>query len=236
MYRKVGKSSRHPKQVPQTSKNTKKTDSTVLLSDDLDKEKKTQDLATENSNEHNEFIDSDLNKPKVIITFRNVYPMMRIRYTGKILSRIIPNSERMFHPFNSTKDIIQAAENEGYKYLMILVEESDPYGLIIVELPARTATDFYINSVTFPKKSQLKDFSNIRPEVNISNFITKSDEVLARMLGALFQQDAEYKSKRVVAIHKRRDTVIFRNYKCEILNDKPFIRDLGPKLILQPVL
>lgn len=217
-----------------TIKNASKPDSRVFHSNDEDNKKKTQDLATENSNK------LDNSNHKVFITFDNPNPQMRVRKLSKMLTILVPNSDRIFHRYFSIKQIIQAATIKEYRYLIILKEdkglESEPNGLILVDLADGTEANFILSDFEFPNKMQHKEFTKVRREVTIINFITKSDKVLARMLGAVFHQDAEFKGKHVVSIFKKRNKIIFRHYKYKVLNNNLCFSELGPRFTLRLVI
>jgi len=208
------------KKLLKTIKNARQQDSTVFRGYDEDNEK-----TTENSD------------PRVFITFENPNPQMRVRKLAKMLTILVPNSDRIFHRYVFIKQIIQAATIKGYAYLMILKEDkgsvSEPNGLLLINLADGTEANFILSDFEFPNKMQLKEFTKLRREVTIINFTTRSDNVLARMLGTVFHQDAEFKGKHVVTIFKKRSKIIFRHYKYKILNNKSCFRELGPRFTLR---
>ncbi|CAI6364836.1 unnamed protein product [Macrosiphum euphorbiae] len=231
--RKLRKASGDPKQVPRTIENTREPDSTVLHSDDEDYDQKTQDLAAEF--EHDEFADyySNLYKPKVLITYKEK-PLRKVREFGKILTEIVPNSVRIFRRDASVKETIQAAINKGYTDLIIINEDrNEPNGLILVHLPDGPTAYFRLSNVIFPNKRQRKEFTDHRPEVITTNFTTGLGKTVARMLGAVFHQDAEFKGRHVVTMHNQRDYIFFRHHRYKFLKNKPYLRELGPKFTLR---
>lgn len=216
-----------------TIKNTREQDLTMFHSYN---EKKIQDITTEKSNVYNE-LDLDLYKPKVFITFDNTNPQMRVRKLAKMLTALVPNSDRIFHRYSSTKKIVQTATVKGYTYLIILKEDrssvNEPNGLILVNLANGIKAKFILSNIEFPNKMQLKEFTKQKREVNILNFTTRSDKVLAHMLGAVFHQEPEFKARRIVTIYKQRNYIFFQHHKYKILNDKPSFKELGPKFRLR---
>ncbi|XP_015376726.1 PREDICTED: probable ribosome production factor 1 [Diuraphis noxia] len=219
------KNSSDLKKLFRAIKNARKSDLSVFHSDDEDNEKKIQDLATDDSNH------------KVFITFDNPNPQMRVRKLAKMLTILVPNSDRIFHSYFSIKQIIQAATIKGYAYLIILKEDkgfiSEPNGLTLIDLADKTEANFILSDFEFPNKMHHKEFTKLRRGLTIINFTTRSDKVLARMLRAVFHQDLKFKGKHVVAVFKKRNKIIFRHYKYRILNNKSYFRELGPRFTLK---
>ncbi|MPC36551.1 putative ribosome production factor 1 [Portunus trituberculatus] len=109
-------------------------------------------------------------------------------------------------------------------------------GLLVIHLPEGPSALFRLSNPKLCKDIH-RDYNEItghRPEVILNNFRTRLGRVVARMLGALFHYDPEFKGRRVCTFHNQRDYIFFRHHRYEFKNtEKVKLRELGPRFTLR---
>ena len=87
--------------------------------------------------------------------------------------------------------------------------------MLIVHLPDGPTMHCKLSNVkiTTELRRNHKEITEHRPEVILNNFTTRLGHSVARMLGALFHYQPEFKGRRAVTFHNQRDYIFFRHHR-----------------------
>jgi len=131
---------------------------------------------------------------------------------------------------------VEVAPSKGFTSLIILNEDRKAFnGLTLVHLPNGPTAHFRLSSVTLA--SEIKGHakaSTAKPEIILNNFNTRLGHRVGRMLGCLFDQGPNFKSRRVATFHNQRDYIFVRNHRYIFDNiEKARIQESGPRFTLK---
>ena len=92
--------------------------------------------------------------------------------------------------------------------------------MLVVHLPDGPTMYCKLSNVkiTPELKRSHKEITEHRPEVILNNFTTRLGHTVARMFGALFHYQPEFKGRRCVTFHNQRDYIFFRHHRYDHLN------------------
>ncbi|XP_016844866.2 probable ribosome production factor 1 isoform X2 [Nasonia vitripennis] len=233
--RKAREQTGEPKQVPHTIESLREKDETMIYGEieDEDNEEVKIDM------EHDEFAPyyRQEYEPKVLITYAD-NPHTKTRIFGRELTRIIPNSTSLYRNRSGVKKMVKSCIENGYTDIIVINEDQcKPNGMLIVHLPEGPTMHCKLSNVkiTPELKRSHKEITNHRPEVVLNNFTTRLGHSVARMFGAIFHHQPEFKGRRVVTFHNQRDYIFFRHHRYEFnpKTGKPRLRELGPRFTLR---
>ncbi|KAG8236312.1 hypothetical protein J437_LFUL015939 [Ladona fulva] len=221
------------KETPKTIESMREKDETA-----------TAELKVEEKEEMNLDIDNDdfstyymkSYEPKVMITFSD-NPEKKSRVFGRELTRIIPNSLARYRNRSGIKKMVRSCIAKGFTDIVVINEDmKKPNGLLVIHLPDGPTANFRLSNVKITKdlKRNHKEITNHRPEVIMNNFHTRLGHTVARMLGALFHFDPEFRGRRAVTFHNQRDYIFFRHHRYEFQSgEKVRLREMGPRFTLK---
>nr|XP_045592088.1 probable ribosome production factor 1 [Procambarus clarkii] len=218
-----------PKKQPHTIESLREKDETMVEEEDEELE---HEEATDAFSSY--FTKSYV--PKVLVTCSDNPHTKTIAFIRE-LCRMIPDSQPMWRKRSSIKKMINSAKDNGFTDVVIVNEDKRlPNGLLVVHLPEGPTALFRISNPKLCKEIH-RDHHEItahRPEVILNNFKTRLGRVVARMLGALFHYEPEFKGRRVCTFHNQRDYIFFRHHRYEFKNlEKVNLREIGPRFTLR---
>ncbi|XP_076044351.1 ribosome production factor 1-like [Oratosquilla oratoria] len=219
-----------PKKEPHTIDSLREPDHTVVEDEDeeLEQEEATDSYAAYYSKSY---------VPKLLITCSDNPHSKTIAFIRE-LCRIIPGSEPRWRKRSSIKKMVKSAAKEGFTDIIVVNEDKRiPNGLLVIHLPEGPTALFRLSNVRVCKDIHRKfqEISPHRPEVILNNFRTRLGRVIARMLGALFHYEPEFKGRQVCTFHNQRDYIFFRHHRYEFKTEfkKVKLRELGPRFTLR---
>lgn len=218
-----------PKRVPHTIESLREKDETMVEEEDeeLEQEEATDAYASYYSKEY---------EPKILITCSDNPHKKSIAFIRE-LCRIVPNSEPRWRSRSSIKKMVKTATAKGFTDLIVVNEDRRvPNGLLVIHLPDGPTALFRVSNVRICKdlKRNFNEITTHRPEVLLNHFKTRLGRVVARMLGALFHYDPEFKGRRVCTFHNQRDYIFFRHHRYEFKSaEKVALREMGPRFTLR---
>lgn len=219
------------RQIPKTIESCREPDPTILsknvpqeVIDEIDRDIETDELSSYFQKEY---------EPKVLITFSE-NPVKASRRFALQLCKVIPNCMRMGRKGTSIKSVIKDAKRKGFTDIIVINEDRfEPNGLLLIHLPEGPTAYFRLSNVKTCSKKQMKEMTYHRPEVILNNFNTRLGQTVARMLGAIFHYQPDFKGRRVVTFHNQRDYIFFRHHRYKFLKGKPALREMGPRFTLR---
>ncbi|XP_071527294.1 probable ribosome production factor 1 [Panulirus ornatus] len=218
-----------PRKKPHTIESLREKDETMLYEGDeeLEQEEATDTYA------------SYFNKsyvPKILVTCSDNPHSKTIAFVRE-LCRLIPEAEASWRKRTSIKKLIKGATENGFTDVLVVNEDKRvPNGLLVVHLPEGPTALFRLSNPKICKEvhRNFREITPHRPEIILNNFRTRLGRVVARMLGALFHYDPEFKGRRVCTFHNQRDYIFFRHHRYEFKNtQKVRLRELGPRFTLR---
>lgn len=172
-------------------------------------------------------------EPKVLITFSEK-PVKRSRTFASQLCKVIPNCIKCPRNNASIKAIINQSIKRDFTDILIINEDRyEPNGLLLIHLPEGPTAYFRLSNVCTSSKKQVREMTNHRPEVMLNNFNTRLGQTIARMLGAIFHYQPDFKGRRAVTLHNQRDYIFFRHHRYKFIKGQTALRELGPKFTLK---
>ncbi|KAL7287599.1 hypothetical protein TKK_0018246 [Trichogramma kaykai] len=224
-----------PKQIPHTIESLREKDETMIFGSIDDEE----NIEYKIDMEHDEFASyyREEYEPKVLITYSD-NPHTKTRIFGRELTRIIPNSISLYRNRSGVKKMVDSCIKRNFTDIIVVNEnQCKPNGLLIIHLPNGPTMHCKLSNVklTTDLKKDHKEITQHRPEVILNNFTTRLGHTCARMFGALFHYQPEFKGRRVVTFHNQRDYIFFRHHRYEFdkKTGKPRLRELGPRFTLR---
>ncbi|KAG0718316.1 Ribosome production factor 1 [Chionoecetes opilio] len=218
-----------PKKQPHTIESLREEDETMVDEED-------EELEHEEANDAFAAYFTKSYEPKILITCSDNPHTKTIAFIRE-LCRIIPGSEPKWRTRSSIKKMIKKATDNGYTDVLVVNEDRRiPNGLLVIHLPEGPSAHFRLSNPKLCKevRRDYKEITGHRPEVILNNFRTRLGRVMARMLGALFHYDPEFKGRRVCTFHNQRDYIFFRHHRYEFKNtEKVNLRELGPRFTLR---
>ncbi|KAK3860638.1 hypothetical protein Pcinc_033320 [Petrolisthes cinctipes] len=220
-----------PKQVPHTLESLREKDVTMVEEDD-------EELYQEEATDAYASYFTKAYEPKVLLTCSD-NPHKKTRSFILELCKMIPGSKPVWRKKTSVKSVVKQAAEHGYTDVLIVNEDRRvPNAMLVVHLPEGPTALFRISNPKICKEinRDYKDISFHRPEVILNNFKTRLGRFIARMLGALFHYDPEFKGRRVCTFHNQRDYIFFRHHRYAFKDtEKVRLHEVGPRftLILQ---
>ncbi|CAL4160492.1 unnamed protein product, partial [Meganyctiphanes norvegica] len=218
-----------PKRVPHTIESLREKDETMVEEEDeeLEQEEATDAYANYYTKEY---------EPKIIISCSDNPHKKSISFIRE-LCRIIPNSEPRWRKRSSIKKMVKNATAKGFTDLIVVNEDRrEPNGLLVIHLPDGPTALFRVSNVKICKdlRRDFKEITSHRPEVLLNHFKTRLGRLVARMLGALFHYEPQFKGRRVCTLHNQRDYIFFRHHRYEFKSsEKVALRELGPRFTLR---
>lgn len=175
-------------------------------------------------------------EPKVLITCSD-YPHVKTIAFIRELCRMVPGAIPSWRKRSSIKKmVVRAAERDFTDIIVINEDRRHPNGLLLIHLPDGPSVFFRLSNPRICKDLHRKhtEISTHRPEVILNNFKTRLGQMIARMLGALFHYEPEFRGRRVCTFHCQRDYIFFRHHRYEFQNtQKCSLRELGPRFTLK---
>ncbi|XP_045111574.1 probable ribosome production factor 1 [Portunus trituberculatus] len=225
---KLGKNAPAKKQ-PHTIESLREKDDTMVEEED-------EELEHEEANDEYASYFTKSYVPKILITCSDNPHTKTIAFIRE-LCRIIPGAVPKWRSRSSIKKMVKKATDKGFTDILVVNEDRRiPNGLLVIHLPEGPSALFRLSNPKLCKDIH-RDYNEItghRPEVILNNFRTRLGRVVARMLGALFHYDPEFKGRRVCTFHNQRDYIFFRHHRYEFKNtEKVKLRELGPRFTLR---
>ena len=219
-----------PKLVPKTIDSEREKDKTTITGDDIE-ELEREEGADAYSGYYNK-----LYEPKILVTSSDNPHQRTINFIRE-LCRMMPGAEPTWRRLKTVEKTVKVASEKGFTDLIIINEDKRaPNGMLLIHLPEGPSAMFRISNPRVCKDLHKKhtDITDHRPEVILSNFKTRLGRIIARMLGALFHHEPEFKGRRVVTFHTQRDYIFFRHHRYEFKDTtKVKIKELGPRFTLK---
>jgi len=161
----------------------------------------------------------------------------------KELIEAVPHAEYRRRRNYGLKEVISYCKNRKYTNLILIMEkDSNPFALILIHLPDGPTAYFKLSSIKLRKhiRNAGKPTSH-NPEVILNNFNTRLGHTIGRMLASLFDQNPEFRGRRVCTFHNQRDFIFFRHHRYifDNLTEKTFehakakLQELGPRFTLR---
>lgn len=218
-----------PKKQPHTIESLREKDETMVEEED-------EELEHEEANDAYASYFTKSYVPKILVTCSDNPHTKTIAFIRE-LCRIIPDAEPKWRTRSSIKKMVKKAAEQGYTDILVVNEDRRiPNGLLVIHLPEGPTALFRISNPKLCKDihREYQEITAHRPEVILNNFRTRLGRVIARMLGALFHYDPEFKGRRVCTFHNQRDYIFFRHHRYEFKNtEKVKLRELGPRFTLR---
>nr|XP_053643436.1 probable ribosome production factor 1 [Cherax quadricarinatus] len=220
---------KQPKKQPHTIESLREKDVTMVEEEDeeLDQEEATDAFSSYFTKSY---------VPKVLVTCSDNPHTKTIAFIRE-LCRMIPDAKPMWRKRSRIEKIIKTATENGFTDVVIVNEDRRiPNGLMVIHLPEGPTALFRVSNPKLCKEIHRshQEISNHRPEVILNNFKTRLGRAVARMLGALFHYDPEFKGRRACTFHNQRDYIFFRHHRYEFKNrEKVKLRELGPRFTLR---
>lgn len=218
-----------PKKVPKTLDNTREADETVVdpADDEITAEQAIDEFA--------KYFNGDVT-PKIIIT-TNYRPTKRMYEFMRELLKVFPNSYYYERKKYKIKQIVDYAKEKEFTDLIFINEDKKIMNaMTFVHLPDGPTAHFKLTNVKL--RSELEgcgQVQNFKPEIILNNFTTRLGQRVGRFFGALFNQQPNFKGRRVVTFHNQRDFIFFRQHRYifDAPDKKPRLQELGPRFTLK---
>lgn len=140
-----------------------------------------------------------------------------LRFVWQELKPLFPGARAFKRQRFQIRDILRYAENAGYTDVIVVNEDrKKPNGLLLVHLPDGPTAYFKLSSIRTKEElgpHRAKQQSGIRPELILNNFSTRLGHTVGRMFAALFPQNPQFRSRRVITLHNQRDFIFFRQHR-----------------------
>jgi len=196
----------------------------------------------------NEYANAGAEDPKILITTARE-PSDRLKRFIKEMRFVFPNAQRINRGSMQTKQIVEAAINNGFSDIVMIHEtRGEPDSLVICHLPYGPTATFTMYNVVMRHDANIKTkMSEAYPRLVMHNFKTKVGERVATILKYLFPVPKP-DSQRVITFANDSDFISFRHhvYKKEDAgaaqgkgNDKNaegkkiILKEVGPRFELQ---
>eukprot|EP00963_Diacronema_lutheri_P003358 scaffold281_cov318-Pavlova_lutheri.AAC.41 len=196
-----------PKPQPKTLENTREKDETVIRSDD---EEIGQDLAED---EFAQYFNREVS-PKVLLTTGRKPTAVMFKFLADLL-HVFPDATYYKRNNYEIKKMCEYASKRGFTDLVVINEDrKNINGMLVVHLPEGPTAYFRLSSLKLSKeiKGHGKPTRH-RPELVLNNFSTRIGNRVGRMFASLFNQDPEFRGRRVVTFHNQRDFIFFRHHR-----------------------
>lgn len=195
------------KQQPKTIENTREKDETIIQAEDEEIE---EDLAED---EFSQYFNREVS-PKVLLTTGRKPTAIMYKFLADLLN-LFPDATYYKRNNYELKKICQYASKRGFTDLVVINEDRKSInGMLIVHLPDGPTAHFRLSSLRLSKdiKGHGKPTRH-RPELVLNNFSTRLGNRIGRMFASLFNQDPEFRGRRVVTFHNQRDFIFFRHHR-----------------------
>ncbi|KAK7078766.1 hypothetical protein SK128_015062 [Halocaridina rubra] len=220
---------KEPTKLPHTIESLREPDLTYVEKDD-------DELAFEEATDKYAKYYEKAYEPKVLITSSYKLTGRTMAFISE-LRLIIPNSEFFFRRGTTVKKMVLKAVDRGFTDILVINEDRRwPNGFLLIHLPDGPAAYFRLTNPRICKdiRRTRSEITSHRPEVILNNFKTRLGQMIARMLGALFHYEPEFKGRRVCTFHNQRDFIFFRHHRYEFESSKRVnLRELGPRFTLR---
>jgi len=230
-----------PKPEPKTLENTREKDDTIIRSDD---EEIGEDLADD---EFAQYFNRQVS-PKVLLTTGRKPTAIMFKFLADLL-HVFPDATYYKRNNHEIKKMCEYASKREFTDLVVINEDrKNINGMLVVHLPEGPTAYFRLSSLKLSKeiKGHGKPTRH-RPELVLNNFSTRLGNRIGRMFASLFNQDPEFRGRRVVTFHNQRDFIFFRHhrYVFETKEDKgkagkqkgigirARLQELGPRFTLK---
>lgn len=192
---------------PRTIENTREADETLVQPGDADvaAEEQQDEFAAHFNNER---------PPKVLLTTCYKPTGIMYKFCADLMT-VFPDAvfyNRQGYPL---KRIVDYASSRGFSDVVVVNEDRrEVNGMTVVHLPDGPTAVFKLSSMVLNKdiKGHGRPTSH-RPELVLNNFGTRLGLRVGRMFASLFNQDPNFRGRRVVTFHNQRDFIFFRHHR-----------------------
>eukprot|EP00894_Picocystis_sp_ML_P000851 jgi/Pico_ML_1/51368/g2418.t2 len=176
---------------PKTLENTREKDETVIRSDD---EEIGQDLAED---EFAQYFNREVS-PKVLLTTGRKPTAVMFKFLADLL-HVFPDATYYKRNNYEIKKMCEYASKRGFTDLVVINEDrKNINGMLVVHLPEGPTAYFRLSSLKLSKeiKGHGKPTRH-RPELVLNNFSTRIGNRVGRMFASLFNQDPEFRGRKL---------------------------------------
>ena len=194
-----------------------------------------QNTAVPKTHIDDEYAESGLAPPKVLITTSRK-PSSRLLQFLKELKIIIPNATRVNRGNYVIHELSELAISHGFTDLILLHEHRGrPDGLILSHFPSGPTVYFALSNVVLRHdlRTRLDTMSEEYPHLIFQNFQSKIGDRVVQVLKSLFPVP-KLDSKRVLSFINQNDFIVFRHHTHEKEDYKTVtLSEIGPRFMLK---
>lgn len=192
-----------------------------------------QKLEDKAANMDNEYANAGAEPPKILITTARE-PSDRLKRFIKEMRFVFPNAQRINRGSMQTKQILEAAINNGFTDVVLIHEtRGEPDSLVICHLPYGPTATFTMYNVVMRHDANIKTkMSEAFPHLIFHNFKTKVGQRVATIFKYLFPVP-KADSQRVITFANDSDFISFRHHVYKKEDQKIQLKEVGPRFELQ---
>lgn len=196
-----------PKRIARTIENTREKDETMV--DPTDAEV-AEDAAQD------EFADHFARQRTPMVLLTTCFKPTKASHDFMAdLLKLLPHAQYYLRKGYPLKKIVQYASARGFSDMLVVHEDRKVVnGVVLIHLPGGPTAHFRLTNLKLNK--QIKGHGRIsshKPELVLNNFDTMLGQRVGRMLASLFDQDPQFKGRRVATFHNQRDFIFFRHHR-----------------------